>query len=132
MKIDKETARLITSEIASEVASVLKKHGLAIAKTRTTCGDAYSIKIEAERQTAGPNGVNMTSVEATDYSKYYASYDLPSGLLGKKFTVQGKEYAFAGIATRRSKFPICARDLEEGTTVFFKDVAKKFLVGSEV
>ena len=131
MKIDKETARLITSEITSGIELVLKKHGMTLAKTRSTYGDKYSIKIEAELQTAGPNGVNMTSVEATDYSKYYASYDLPSGLLGKKFTVQGKEYAFAGIATRRSKFPICARDLEEGKTVFFKDTAKKLLVDCE-
>ena len=131
MKIDRETARLITKEITSDLESVLKKHGLTLAKTRSTYGDQYSLKIEAELQTTGPNGVNMTSIEATDYTRFHTSYGLPDGLLGKKFTVQGKEYAFAGIATRRSKFPICARDLEEGKTVFFKDTAKKLFVDCE-
>lgn len=131
MKVDKETARLITNEIVSAVESVLKKHDMALAKTRSTYGDQYSLKIEAELQTTGPNGVNMSSVEASDYIRFHTSYGLPSGLLGRKFTVQGKEYAFAGIATRRSKFPICAKDLEEGKTVFFKETAKKLLVDCE-
>ena len=128
MQVDKKTAKAVTDEITASIDSILERYGLTRGRVSTKYGDEYSVTISAEVLSAGENGVNMTSREALDYVSYASSYGLPQGLLGKTFQVNGSEYAFAGIATRRPKYPIYVRNVETGAMSFFQEGVKRFLV----
>lgn len=128
MQVDKKTAQAVTAEITAEIDAILARHGLTRGRMSTKYGDAYSLTINAEALCLGANGVNLSSKEAQDYELYAASYGLPQGLLGKMFNVNGVSYAFAGLAVRRSKYPIYVRNLETGAMSFFQEGVKRYLV----
>lgn len=132
MEIDKKTAKALTDEITASVDEILARHGLTRSKTSSKYGDLYSVTISADVLSVGVNGVNTTSKAARDYERYAASYGLPQGLLGKTFRVNGSEYAFAGIAVQRPKYPIYVRNVETGAMSFFQEGVKRFLVDSSV
>lgn len=116
--ISKQKADDISTEIIEAVDAILAKHGMARGATRSTYGDAFTFKVEACNVTLGEGGVNLASTEAQDYKRYSRSYGLNEGLLGKAFTANGQRYTFAGIATRRHKYPIYALD-SAGRGIFF-------------
>lgn len=130
MNINKETANAVATEIDAAVRAILTKHGLEPGKTTIGCGEWFDYKIVATALTLGENGVNMTSKEATYYSKFgytaYAGEDDFTGIeltapLGTKFTHLVSEYAFAGVDSKKRKNPIMALDLKTGKTVYFSD-----------
>jgi hypothetical protein len=125
-------AQAVTEEITAAVEKILEKHGLTSGKVSTKYGDLYSFSITADVLTAGDNGVNLSSKEARNYELFASSYGLPAGLLGKVFSVNGSTYAFAGIETRRPKYPIYAKNLETGTMSFFQQGVTRFLVDAAV
>lgn len=128
MEVDKRTAVAVSEQIEAAVDEILAKHGMARSKSRTKYGIAYSIAIDATPVTLGLNGINESTVEAQAYKTLHRSYGLPDGLLGKKFKVNGTEYAFAGIATSRRKYPFYVKNMSTGTMSFFQESVKRFLV----
>lgn len=119
-------AEEITNELEKAAVAIFAKHGLERCKVSTKYGQLYSLKIEAQPVEIGPNGVNLASVEARDYIRFGSMYDLPEGLLGKTFSVNGKEYAFAGVAASRSKYPIYLREVATGKYSFFQESVKRY------
>jgi hypothetical protein len=99
-------------------------------KVSTKYGMGYELKITADLATIDESGINLSSREAQDYTALHFLYDLPEGLLGKKFKVNGKEYIFAGIATKRSKYPIYVKNVETGAMSFFQSGVKRYLVSA--
>ena len=128
MEVDRKTAIEITREIEAAANAIFAKYGLEKKKLNTKYGESYSLSISAEKVSLGENGVNFSSTEAKNYTMFHSSYELPAGLLGKKFRVNGKEYAFAGIATSRPKYPLYALDINAGTHSFFTESVKRLLV----
>lgn len=128
MEVDKKKALVVSEEIYDAVDAIFARHGMARAKSRTKYGVSYSITIDATPVTLGENGINESTVEAQSYKALHGSYGLPAGLLGKKFSVNGTDYAFAGIATSRSKYPIYVKNLGTGGMSFFQESVKRFLV----
>ena len=128
MQVSKEKAQEISREIEKAAIAIFAKHGLEKARISTKYGEMYSLKIDAQGVDMGLNGVNLASTEARDYTRFASMYDLPEGLLGKAFEVNGKMYAFAGIATQRSKYPIYVREIATGNFSFFQNSVVRFLV----
>ena len=130
MEVDKKTATAITDEIEAAAKAIFAKHGLMRGKVSTKYGMGYELKITADLATLDESGINLSSREAQDYKSLHKLYDLPEGLLGKKFSVNGKEYIFAGIATKRSKYPIYVKNVSTGAMSFFQSSVKRYLVGA--
>lgn len=125
MAVTKAVAKEISTEITEAVKKVLEKHGLGLGQVRSTYGDIYSIKIEATEVVNGDSGINLASKEAQAYNMFASSYGLNEGLLGKKFVSRGREFAFAGVSTSRSKYPIMAVNLLDNKKYFFtRDIVK--------
>jgi len=121
MAVTKKQAADISAEIKVAVEAILKKHGMATSKISTNYGDIYRFKVDAAPLTLGANGVNITSPEAEAYTTLGGAYGLKPGLLGKVFKSNGTEYAFAGIATSRSKYPLMAVNPLDGKHYFFTE-----------
>lgn len=119
MSISKEECKVISAEISAAIKPILERHGLALSKTNSTYGPLYGIKIEADKVSLGVNGVNTTSQYADAYNKLGSLYNIKPGMLGKKFVNRGREFAFAGIASSRSKYPIAALNIAEDRIYFF-------------
>jgi len=125
MSVTKAECQAISAEIAAAIKPILERHGLDITKTMSKYGDIYSIKVEASKVSRGENGVNTESEYAKEYERFGSAYGLNEGLLGKKFVSRGREFAFAGISTSRSKYPIAGLNLLEDRIYFFtRDAAK--------
>jgi hypothetical protein len=124
MAVTKVQAASISDEISAAVEAILTKHGFKAGKVRWNYGDHYAFKVEANPLVLGENGVNLESQEASAYKTFADSYGLKPGLLGKKFTSNGQEYAFAGIALSRRKYPFVAVNIIDGKTYFFTESAK--------
>lgn len=132
MTISKETGQAVAAEINEAVRAILAKHGLEAGKTVTGHGEWFEYKVTAVAVTLGDNGVNLSSKEATYYSKFgytaYAGDDDFTGVeltapLGTRFNAGRplQDYAFAGIDAKKRKFPIMAIDLQTGKMVGFPD-----------
>jgi hypothetical protein len=130
MEVDKKTAAAITDEIEAAAKAIFAKHGLMQGKVSTKYGMGYELKITADLATLDESGINLSSREAQDYKTLHKLYDLPEGLLGKKFSVNGKEYIFAGLATKRSKYPIYVKNVNTGAMSFFQSGVKRYLVSA--
>lgn len=132
MNISKETANAVATELDAAVRAILTKHGLEAGKTTIGCGEWFDYKIVATAVTRGDNGVNLSSREATYYTKFgytaYAGDDDFTGVeleapLGMRFSAGRplQDYAFAGVDSKKRKNPIVAIDLTTGKTVYFAD-----------
>lgn len=128
MEVTKEQAVSITAEIKTAVDAILAKHGLSDPKVKSNYGDYYRFTLEACAKNEGDNGVNLSSKEATYFTKFgYTAYDekwVATELvapLGTLFTVKGVEYAFGGIASSRKKYPIVGISTADGRTMLFTD-----------
>lgn len=114
--VTKEVAALIGEELRAHAEKLFAKHGLQIKKSKSTYGDGFSWKIEADGIDLNEDGINLASEEAQYYTKFgfsYYSVDehqiiVLNAPLGMKFTLKGEEYLFAGVARRKQKFPILA------------------------
>jgi hypothetical protein len=128
MTVSKEQAAIITDEIRTAINEILTKHGLDANKVSSGYGEWYEFKFTASPVTLGLNGVNLTSKEAVYYTKFgFASYDYQKETrleapLGTMFTTsKGQKMVFAGIDSKRSKFPIVANEVGTGKTFFLTE-----------
>lgn len=127
MTVSKEKA----AEIAAEIKDVLRRHGME-PKISWKYGPWLEVKLTASVVAEGDNGVNLASPEAQYFTKYgHTSYNRDASgkivtekldaPLGTVFVSRGTRYAFAGIASKRRKYPIYALNVEEGTPTFFTE-----------
>lgn len=131
MEVTKQQAISLSAEIKEAVDAILAKHGLSGQKVKTAYGEYYKFSLEAFAKNEGVNGVNLSSKEATYFTKFgYTAYTVDYrnstelvAPLGTKFSggTPAKEYVFAGISPTRRKYPIAAIDVATGATVFFPD-----------
>lgn len=128
--VTKTQAQTISREIEAAAAEILARHGLSAPKIRTSYGDYFKLSIESSPVTIGDSGVNETSKEAVAFKRFHKSYNLPENALGARFTVNGKEYVFTGLAVSRSKYPIATTRVSDGETVFFTDTAVPKIVAA--
>lgn len=129
MSVTKPQAQAVTAEIMQAVEAILAKHGLdKPSGVRSTYGDQYKLTITTSSVELNDDGINTASAEAIAYERYAFSYGLHDGLLGTKFMVRGEEWTFLGIATKRSKYPIMARNAAGKTMLHTIDVCPKINV----
>lgn len=127
MSVSKETANAVAKELQTVITEVLAKHGLSAPKVSIGYGEWFDLKVVASALTLGPNGVNLTSKEATYYTKFgYTHYEGDADFEGKELKAPlgmlfgpDKKYAFAGIDSKKRKNPIVALDTTTGKIVFF-------------
>ncbi len=114
-------ASIITAEIRAAVDAVLDRHGLKAGRMSTRYGDRYEFKIEASPVTEGPNGVNLTSPEATAYLASAKFHGFDPDALGKEFLLHGKFYVFEGELRRNHKYRWLFREVSTGKNFKFAD-----------
>ena len=127
MNITKEEAREITKDIQEAVAAIFYARDMAVPKVKTTYGDVYKVSFESSPLALNDAGVNVASPEASAYERFHDSYGLPAGLLGKKFESRGETYTFAGLATRRPKYPIVALKSNGDITFFTENIKTQLM-----
>ena len=132
MTISKAQSEVLIAELKPAIDAILARHGMDT-KYAWKYGPWLELKLTATSVEEGPNGVNLGSPEAQYFTKFgYTTYkSIAAGLsgavsldapLGTLFHSSGKTYAFAGIAAKRSKYPIVGRNVADGSIVFFTDV----------
>ncbi len=126
MNISKETGQAVAKEMDAAMRDILAKHGLQVGKVSTGHGEWFEFKVTAVAVSLGDNGVNLSSKEATYYSKFgYTAYDEDftatqlTAPLGTLF--YNGNYAFAGIDSKKKKNTIVAIRIADGKTVLFPD-----------
>ena len=141
MTISKTQAQGLIDELRPMIEDALKRHGMD-AKFAWKYGAWFELKVSASPVTVGDNGVNTSSPEA----RYYTNFGFTATVreigggcvavkavkltapLGTIFVSRGVEYAFAGIAAKRRKYPICAvRVGGDGTETYFTEDAVKVI-----
>lgn len=131
MTISKAKAEAVINELSPMIKEVLARHGMD-PSFAWKYGDWFELKLKASAIETGPNGVNLGSPEAQYYTKFgFTTYEsIAAGLsgaltldapLGTIFVHKGVSYAFAGIAAKRSKYPIVGRNMSDGTITFFTE-----------
>lgn len=131
MTVSKAKAEAVINELSPIIKEVLARHGMD-PKFAWKYGDWFELKLTASAVEEGPNGVNLGSPEAQYFTKFgYTTYKaIAAGMsgavtldapLGTLFESRGEVYAFAGIAAKRSKYPIVGRNVADGAITFFTD-----------
>jgi hypothetical protein len=131
MTISKAQSEVLIAELRPVIDAILARHGMDT-KYAWKYGPWLELKLTATSIEEGPNGVNLGSPEAQYFTKFgYTTYkSIAAGLsgavtldapLGTLFESRGEVYAFAGIAAKRSKYPIVGRKVADGTITFFTD-----------
>lgn len=116
-QISSAQAKSITAEIKKAVEGILAEHGLAADRVSSKYGSLYEFKIQATREVAGKNGVNLSSVEAqawVQYASWRYGFEDPADALGAVVNVQGRDMIFNGYNPRARKMPIMLTDAATG------------------
>lgn len=127
MTISKTKAEAVINELSPIIKEILERHGLD-PKFAWKYGDWFQLTLKASAVETGPNGVNLGSPEAQYFTRFgFTAYMLGTSTkldapLGTLFESRGVTYAFAGIAAKRSKYPIVGRNIVDGSITFFTDV----------
>ena len=140
MTISKAQSEVLISELKPAIEAILARHGMDT-KFAWKYGAWFELKLTATSVEEGPNGVNLGSPEAQYFTKFgYTTYEpiaaVMSGAvsldapLGTLFVSSGKTSAFAGIAAKRSKYPIVGRNVADGSITFFTDAIVRKLNGA--
>ena len=117
MTIDKIKAQAIIDELKPVLKEIIERHGLETPQMNWKYGAWFELKLSAAALAEGPHGINLGSKEAQYYEQFgYTGLTAP---LGTVFTSRGEDFVFAGIAAKRPKYPIYAKNLVEGTYHFF-------------
>ena len=118
MKIDsfdRINLRPLSIDIQSALAPIAAKYGITLQyKSSRFSPDNVTIKIEGA--TIGSSGVANTR-ERDDFKLYASMYGLKETDLDKEISYTGKKYIIIGLNTRRSKYPIVAKRIEDGKTI---------------
>jgi len=129
MNISKETGQAVAKEMDAAMRDILAKHGLEVGKVSTGHGEWFEFKVTAVAISLGDNGVNLSSKEATYYSKFgYTAYlGGDNDFTGTQLTAPlgtlfyDGNYAFAGIDSKKKKNTIVAIRIADGKTVLFPE-----------
>jgi hypothetical protein len=117
--VEKAKAQTIIDELGPIIREVVERHGLATPQMQWKYGAHFELKLSAALLEEGPHGINLGSIEAT-YFKKFGFYGL-NAPLGTVFMSKHDSYVFAGIASKRPKYPIYAKNLLQGTYHFFPE-----------
>jgi hypothetical protein len=129
MTISKAQGHEIVDELRPALEAVFAKHGLTPPQIRWTYGAGFEIKAKGTVETLDASGINTSSIEAQYYTNF--GYKAMTGWelcapLGTRFTNNGNEYLFAGIAAKRRKYPIYCKNVATGEyTLFTESIIKK-------
>jgi hypothetical protein len=118
MKIDsfdRTNLRLISVDLQAVLAPVAAKYGITIQyKGSRFSPDNVVFKIEGA--TIGSGGVANTR-ERDNFKLYASMYGLKDTDLDREISYAGKKYVIIGLNTRRQKYPIVAKRVEDGKTI---------------
>ena len=118
MKIDsfdRTNLRLISVDLQAVLASVAAKYGITFSyRGARFLADNATFKIEAA--TIGSGGVANTR-ERDNFKLYASMYGLKDTDLDREISYAGKKYVIIGLNTRRQKYPIVAKRVEDGKTI---------------
>ena len=119
-KFDRPSCKIVGEAVDQALKGVADKFGITIKrKSGTFSENNYTIKIEAS--VIGENGLAI-SKEAEAFKQMAQYYGLAASDLNKKFTNwSGKEYQIVGLATKSSKYPILAKEIDSGKTFKFAE-----------
>jgi hypothetical protein len=117
--VEKAKAQAIMDELGPIIKEAMERHGLATPQMQWKYGAWFELKLNATLLEEGPHGINLGSKEASYFKQFgFHGLDAP---LGTVFTSRGDAYAFAGIASKRPKYPVYAKNLVQGTYHFFPE-----------
>ena len=124
MTVSKAEGQKIVDELRPLLDKVFSEHGLATPQIRWTYGTGFELKVKATVETINESGINTSSMEAQYYIAF--GHRSLSGVeltapLGTRFMSNGDEYIFAGIASKRRKYPIYAKNVTTGEGSFFTE-----------
>lgn len=123
--VDKIKAQAIIDELKPLIMDTLKRHGLDTPQMTWKYGAWFELKMNAALLQEGPYGINLGSKEAQYFTQFgFTGITAP---LGTVFTSRGEDYVFAGIAAKRPKYPIYAKNLAQGTYHFFPEGAARLI-----
>ena len=122
MSIQKNDVQAFRKEMQTALSPVLAKFGYELAKSNATYSDTFiKFSLTIEENVKGENGVNLSGEYADAYKQIGHMYGLVPNLLGKEFISNGRKMAFAGIASKRSKYPFAALEMSSGKLFFMQD-----------
>jgi hypothetical protein len=123
--VEKTQAQEIISELGPAIKVILERHGLDVPQMKWKYGDLFSLQMTAAPLEKGPHGINLGSAEA----RYYELFGFTglSAPIGTVFISKGDAYAFAGIASKRPKYPIYAKNLITGDYSFFTEASIRLI-----
>jgi hypothetical protein len=122
MSIQKKDVQSFREEMMKALEPVLAKYNYELTKSNATYSDTfikYSLTVSLSDKS--DNGVNLSGEYADAYKQIGHMYGLVPDLLGKEFTSNGRTMAFAGIASKRSKYPFAAVEISTGKLFFLQD-----------
>lgn len=127
--VSREVCDKVAAELREHAIKLFAKYGLEVTSSKAQYGDKFTFKIDAVSTDIDENGINLNSVEAQYYTRFGFSYyselsgktEVLNVPLGTKFQNKGTEYIFAGIASRKRKFPIVARRVSDGAMFGFAE-----------
>jgi hypothetical protein len=117
--VEKAKAQAIMDELGPIIREVVERHGLAAPQMQWKYGAWFELKLNAALLEEGPHGINLGSKEASWFTKFgFHGLNAP---LGTVFMSKHDSYVFAGIASKRPKYPVYAKNLLQGTYHFFPE-----------
>jgi hypothetical protein len=122
MSIQKKDVQSFRDEMMKALEPVLEKFGYELTKSNATYSDTFiKYALTVAESNKSENGVNMSGEYADAYKQIGHMYGLVPDLLGKEFVTNGRKMAFAGIASKRSKYPLAAIEVSSGKQFFLQD-----------
>lgn len=105
-EFDRTNLRQIQADIQTALKSVADNYGISLTYKGARFS-ATNVSIKLEGAVIGAGGVVETK-ERKDWKVYAEMFGLKSAWLDKTFVVAGDSYIIAGLATRKSKYPVLA------------------------
>jgi hypothetical protein len=122
MSIQKKDVQSFRDEMMKALEPVLEKFGYELTKSNATYSDTFiKYALTVAESNKSENGVNMSGEYADAYKQMGHMYGLVPNLLGKEFITNGRPMAFAGIASKRSKYPFAVVEVSTGKHYFIQD-----------
>jgi hypothetical protein len=122
MSIQKKDVQSFRDEMMKALEPVLQKFGYELTKSNATYSDTFiKYALTVSLSDKSDNGVNMSGEYADAYKQMGHMYGLVPNLLGKEFITNGRPMAFAGIASKRSKYPFAVVEVSTGKHYFIQD-----------
>lgn len=114
--ITPDMLRMLRTDINIALKEVGDKHGVKLeAGSASYSTGTFTLKINGGLLKEDGSAVQK---EAEDFKRYAKMFGLEPEDLGQKFKSNGKEYTISGLATRKSKYPILAKDAQGKTYKF--------------